>query len=117
VLLNRPAIAPLGQARSNTDIFRALAARMGFDEPCFADDDLALCRTALGDQVDFAQLLDQGFASMPVPDAPFAQGGFPTASGRCEFSARAWQRKGKMACLTTCPITRCPQAATVIRWP
>ncbi len=89
VLLNRPAIAPVGQARSNTDIFRALAARMGFDEPCFADDDLALCRTALGDQVDFAQLLDQGFASLPVPDAPFAQGGFPTASGRCEFfSAR-----------------------------
>ena len=89
VLLNRPAIAPVGQVRSNTDIFRALAARMGFDEPCFADDDLALCRTALGDQVDFAQLLDQGFASLPVPDAPFAQGGFPTASGRCEFfSAR-----------------------------
>ena len=89
VLLNRPAIAPVGQVRSNTDIFRALAARMGFDEPCFADDDLALCRTALGDQVDFTQLLDQGFASLPVPDAPFAQGGFPTASGRCEFfSAR-----------------------------
>ena len=89
VLLNRPAIAPVGQVRSNTDIFRALAARMGFDEPCFADDDLALCRTALGDQVDFTQLLDQGFASLPVPDAPFAEGGFPTASGRCEFfSAR-----------------------------
>src|SRR5690606_21793814 len=43
VLLNRPAIAPLGQSRSNTDVFRALAARMGFQEPCFADDDLALC--------------------------------------------------------------------------
>ena len=89
VLLNRPAIAPVGQARSNTDIFRALAARMGFDEPCFADDDLTLCRTALGEQIDFAQLLAQGFASLPLPDAPFAQGNFPTASGRCEFfSAR-----------------------------
>ena len=89
VLLNRPAIAPVGQARTNTDIFRALAARMGFDEPCFADDDLTLCRTAIGDESDFAQLLEHGFASLPVPDAPFAQGGFPTASGRCEFfSAR-----------------------------
>lgn len=89
VLLNRPAIAPVGQSRTNTDIFRALAARMGFDEPCFTDDDLTLCRTAIGDESDFAQLLEHGFASLPVPDAPFAQGGFPTASGRCEFfSAR-----------------------------
>jgi anaerobic selenocysteine-containing dehydrogenase len=89
VLLNRPAIAPVGQARSNTDIFRALAARMGFDEPCFVDDDLTLCRTAIGYEADFAQLLEHGFVSLPVPDAPFAQGGFPTASGRCEFfSAR-----------------------------
>ncbi len=85
VLLNRPAIAPLGQARSNTDIFRALAARMGFDEPCFADDDLTLCQTALQGQIDFSQLLEHGFASLPLPDAPFAQGGFPTATGRCEF--------------------------------
>ena len=89
VLLNRPAIAPVGLSRTNTDIFRALAARMGFDDPCFTDDDLTLCRAAIGDESDFAQLLEHGFASLPVPDAPFAQGGFPTASGRCEFfSAR-----------------------------
>ncbi|OSZ73069.1 molybdopterin-dependent oxidoreductase [Hydrogenophaga sp. IBVHS1] len=89
VLLNRPAIAPVGQARTNTDIFRALAARMGFNDPCFADDDLTLCRAAFGKAVDFQQLLDQGFATLSVPEAPFAQGGFPTPSGRCEFhSAR-----------------------------
>jgi anaerobic selenocysteine-containing dehydrogenase len=89
VLLNRPAIAPVGQARTNTDIFRALAARLGFDDPCFADDDLTLCRTAFGALVDFQQLLDQGYATLPVPEAPFAHGNFPTASGRCEFfSAR-----------------------------
>jgi anaerobic selenocysteine-containing dehydrogenase len=85
VLLNRPAIEPLGQARSNTDIFRALAARLGFDDPCFSDSDETLCRTAFGDQVDFQTLLDQGFATLPLPDAPFAQGGFPTPSGRCTF--------------------------------
>jgi len=85
ILLNQPAIAPLGQARTNTDIFRALAGYMGFDEPCFADDDLTLCRTALGDEQRFAQLLQHGFVALPLPDAPFAQGGFPTPSGRCEF--------------------------------
>ena len=90
VLLNRPAIAPVGQARSNTDIFRALAARMGFDDPCFADDDLTLCRAAFDPKVvDFQQLLDQGFATLNIPEAPYANGNFPTASGRCEFfSAR-----------------------------
>ena len=89
VLLNRPAIAPVGQARTNTDIFRALAARMGFDDPCFADDDLTLCRAAFGKVVDFEQLLEQGFATLAVPEAPFANGGFATPSGRCEFhSAR-----------------------------
>ena len=46
VLLNRPAIAPLGLARSNTQIFRALAARMGFTDACFNDDDETLCRVA-----------------------------------------------------------------------
>ncbi len=89
VLLNRPAIAPVGQARTNTDIFRALARRMGFTEPCFADDDETLCRVAFGDAVRFDELLAHGFAPLPVPQAPFAEGGFPTPSGRCEFfSAR-----------------------------
>ncbi|RCX10170.1 molybdopterin-containing oxidoreductase family protein [Extensimonas vulgaris] len=93
VLLNRPAIAPLGQARSNAQIFRDLAARMGFTEPCFADSDEALCRQAFGAAVDGALLDAQGFAPLHLPDAPFAQGGFPTPSGRCEFfSARLAQQ-------------------------
>jgi anaerobic selenocysteine-containing dehydrogenase len=95
VLLNQPAIAPLGESRSNTDIFRALAARMGFDEPCFADDDETLCRTAFGPVVNFDQLLEHGFATLPLPDAPFAQGGFPTASGRCEFFSAALAAQGQ----------------------
>jgi anaerobic selenocysteine-containing dehydrogenase len=93
VLLNRPAIAPVGEARPNTQIFRALAARMGFTDPCFADDDETLCRAAFGDQVNFDELLQHGFATLALPDAPFAEGGFPTPSGRCEFfSARLVQQ-------------------------
>jgi len=94
VLLNRPAIAPVGQAWPNSQVFRDLAARMGFDEPCFQDSDEALCRTAYGDKIDFNQLLQDGFASLPIADAPFAQGGFPTASGRCEFFSAALARQG-----------------------
>ncbi len=88
-LLNRPAIAPLGQARTNTQIFRELAQRMGYIGPEFTEDDQALCRLAYGDAVDFAALLAQGFAPVTLVEAPFAQGQFPTPSGKCEFfSAR-----------------------------
>ena len=88
-LLNRPAIEPLGQAKPNTQIFRELAAHMGFTEPCFLDSDETLARAVYGDSIDFQQLLDQGFATLHLPDAPFAEGHFPTPSGRCEFfSAR-----------------------------
>ena len=93
VLLNRPAIAPLGEARTNTQIFRQLAHHMGFTEPCFHDDDAALCRTAYGDAVDFDQLLEKGFVTLALPDAPFANGQFPSVSGKCEFfSARLAQQ-------------------------
>jgi anaerobic selenocysteine-containing dehydrogenase len=94
VLLNRPAIAPLGKGWPHTAIFRALAQRMGFTEPCFADDDETLCRSAIGDADDFAQLLEHGFASLPVPEAPFAEGGFPTPSGKCEFFSERLAAQG-----------------------
>ena len=88
-LLNRAAIAALGEAKPNTQIFRELSQHMGYTDPCFADDDQALCRMAYGDAVNFDELLDQGFASLATPQAPFAHGNFPTPSGKCEFfSAR-----------------------------
>jgi anaerobic selenocysteine-containing dehydrogenase len=94
VLLNRPAIAPLGEARPNTEVFRELARRLGYDEPCFAEDDESLCRSAYGDRVDFNQLLEQGYVTLEVPDAPFAAGGFPTPSGKCEFFSERLARQG-----------------------
>jgi anaerobic selenocysteine-containing dehydrogenase len=87
-MLNRPAIAPLGQARSNAQIFRELAAKMGFDEPCFHDSDETLALGAFKPEwVDPQQLLAQGFVKLPIPDAPFAEGGFPTPSGRAMADA------------------------------
>jgi anaerobic selenocysteine-containing dehydrogenase len=89
VLLNRPAIAPVGESKPNSQIFRELARHMGYTEACFCEDDESLCRIAYGDTVDFQELLDKGFATLRLPDAPFAEGRFPTPSGKCEFfSAR-----------------------------
>jgi anaerobic selenocysteine-containing dehydrogenase len=95
VLLNRPAIKPLGEAKTNTDIFRALAQEMGFMDPCFQDDDLSLCRQVFGESVDFELLLQQGFAHLEVPEAPFANGGFMTPSGRCEMASSSLAALGE----------------------
>ena len=100
VLLNQPAIAPLGQAKSNAQIFRELAAHMAAWDPAFAaphfqDSDEALCHQALeGSCISFDDLLMQGFAQQDLPDAPFAEGGFPTPSGKCEFVSSALEQMG-----------------------
>jgi anaerobic selenocysteine-containing dehydrogenase len=83
VMINEPAIAPVGEAKTNTQIFRELAAQMGYDDPCFGDSDEVLARTAFSAEVDFDALRANGWFKLPIPDAPFADGNFPTASGRC----------------------------------
>jgi anaerobic selenocysteine-containing dehydrogenase len=87
VLVNQPAIPPRGQARSNAEVFRQLAARLGFTEPCFQDSDEALARGAFNDRIDHEVLWRDGWARLPVPDLPFADGGFPTPSGRARACA------------------------------
>jgi anaerobic selenocysteine-containing dehydrogenase len=87
-LLNRPAIAPLGEARPNTEVFRQLARRLGFAEPCFDDSDEQIARVAFRPgQVDLERLWRDGWVRLPVPDRPFADGGFPTADGRAVVDA------------------------------
>lgn len=81
VLINEPAIPPLGEAKPNTQIFRELAQALGFTDPCFADDDEALARQAMH-EIDFDQLREHGFLPLPVPELPLADGVFPTPSGK-----------------------------------
>ena len=93
VTLNRPAIAPLGEALPNSEIFRRLAARMGLADPALADDDLTMIRQALAGAgpklrgITLEQLLETGWARIGVaaPYLPFAEGGFATPTGKCEL--------------------------------
>lgn len=91
MMANNPAIAPLGESKPNTEIFRLLAQHMGFDHPCFSesDDQIAAQGFKPSDSraihFDWASLKNTGWTKLRVPDAPFAQGGFATASGKCEF--------------------------------
>jgi anaerobic selenocysteine-containing dehydrogenase len=97
VSLNRPSIEPIGEALPNSEIFRRIAARMGLDHPALRDDDLTMIRQALASTsekmkgVTFEKLAEHGWMrlNVPKPFLPFATGGFPTPSGKCEFySAR-----------------------------
>jgi len=87
-MLNRPAIAPVGQARSNAEVFRQLARRMGFTEPCFDDSDETLSLGAFDpERVKTDELGRKGWSRLGIPDAPFAEGGFPTPSGKARVEA------------------------------
>ena len=91
MMANNPAIAPIGEAKPNTEIFRLLAERMGFTEPCFKEtDDLIAAQAfkksdARAIHFDWASLKKTGWSKLKVADAPFMNGGFPTPSGKCEF--------------------------------
>jgi anaerobic selenocysteine-containing dehydrogenase len=95
--LNMPAVAPLGEAVSNREMFNRLALRMGFDDDHFRMTD----EEALGDALHWSHprlegitldsLKATGWARLSIPSAdeyaPHAEGGFPTPSGRCELKA------------------------------
>ncbi len=101
-LANNPSIAPIGEAKPNTEVFRLLAARMGFSEACFRDSDDELARQAFiathprAAGLDWETLKATGFQrlAVPVAYAPFAEGNFPTPSGKCEFHSEALAREG-----------------------
>jgi anaerobic selenocysteine-containing dehydrogenase len=98
--LARPALPAPGDARSNVDTFRALALRMGFDDACFRDSEDDMIRTLLSsghpflDGITLERLDREHFVRLNVapnsePFLPFAQGGFGTPSGKCEFGAES----------------------------
>jgi anaerobic selenocysteine-containing dehydrogenase len=93
--LARPALPAPGEALPNTEVFRRLAARMGFTEPCFRDTDDDMIRQLLDTTHPFLEgiTLEELDAKHSVrlrvgdPFLPFAEGGFGTPSGKCEFHA------------------------------
>jgi anaerobic selenocysteine-containing dehydrogenase len=102
VMLNQPAIAPVGEALPNTEVFRRLAKAMGLTEPALFESDETMIRQALDTTharmagISFERLLEQGWQRLNVPAefAPFAEGGFPTPSGKCEFYSATAEAMG-----------------------
>jgi anaerobic selenocysteine-containing dehydrogenase len=122
VTLNRPAIAPLGEALPNSEIFRRLGRRLGVDEELLADSDEDLVRRALGgdhpllDGVTWERLLEEGYARAALGDAwlPYADGGFGTPSGKAELFSESLRGQGLDPLPTHEPAAESPAGDPVL---
>ncbi len=113
VTINEPAIAPRGEAKPNTEIFRLLAGRMGLDDPGFAvtDEEMLASLFAGSDQagIDLAEVRRRGWVKIDLGQGPLphANGGFATPSGKLELAAPELGDQGLDPCRTT---TRPPRS-------
>ena len=102
--LSQPAIAKLGESLDNSELFRRLAAKMGYDDPCFKQSDEEMIRelidpdfNPLFEGVSYDGLARQGWARAAV-DSPrragINSGRWPTPSGKIEIYSAAMARLG-----------------------
>ena len=92
--INEKAIEPRGEAKSNAEIFRLLAAAFGFDDPQFKMSDIKLAEHFVKWNapqmagIDMEYFRRHGYFHLAVgtPDdrLPHANGNFPTPSGKVE---------------------------------
>jgi anaerobic selenocysteine-containing dehydrogenase len=103
---NAPAIEPLGEAKSNWDVMRLLAAAMGYEEPWLQQSaeeviaealDATRATNPLLAGVTLDRLQQEGTVSLAFDaehDVPFADGRFPTPSGKVELRCEALVAEG-----------------------
>ncbi|MGB8012032.1 MAG: molybdopterin-dependent oxidoreductase [Terriglobales bacterium] len=108
--VSNQAMEPQGECRSNVDLFHALAQRMGFEDDCFREtvDSMIDCaldspnprlRGITRDRLEQEHRIrlnfgKDGSADRNAPFLPFAQGNFPTPSGKAEFYSETLKRQG-----------------------
>ncbi|WP_204046195.1 molybdopterin-containing oxidoreductase family protein [Acrocarpospora phusangensis] len=97
LMWNEPAVEPPGECLSTTETFRRLARAMGLTEPSLYDSDLELAEQLLSGAptINLDQIRKDGWAriDVPTPFVPFADG-FPTPSGKLEFTSDAAAAEG-----------------------
>lgn len=103
---NEAAIAPLGEAKSNWEVTRLLAAALGYDEPWLRQSaeeaiaevlDATRATNPLLAGITRERLQREGTVPLAIPperDVPFANGHFPTPSGKVELRCDALARAG-----------------------
>jgi anaerobic selenocysteine-containing dehydrogenase len=109
------AIEPLGECRSNVEVFRALAERMGFEDSCFSESVDAMIDGALASNNPWLEGINRerlererqvrlnfsgqwptasGKPEAAEPFLPFANGNFRTPSGKAELYSEAIKAQG-----------------------
>lgn len=94
---NAQSVEPLGEAVSNSELFRRLAKVMGFEDAFFHRTDAQIMADSMLwdspalEGINLEMLRTTGYVrlNMPSPEAyaPHAEGGFPTPSGKVELKA------------------------------
>ena len=122
--VSNQAMDPAGECRSNVEMFRALAERMGFEDDCFRETVDSMIDRALQspnpwlkgitrDRLECEHRIRLNFTTnhvgtdargrpapqssaegLALPFLPFAQGNFPTPSGKAEFYSETLKRQG-----------------------
>jgi anaerobic selenocysteine-containing dehydrogenase len=116
--MSNQAIEPLGECRSNTDVFRALAEKMGLEDECLRDSDDEMIDQALESEnpwlkgITRERLENEGHIRLnfdsPIlrakrrmegralndPFLPFANGNFRTSSGKALLCNEALREQG-----------------------
>ncbi len=128
VQVNVPAIAPLGESRCNTDVFRSLSQRLGFEPELFEVSDEQLARELLWEPgslenvpatmrgITLDRLKREGAIKLnsiesPNVSAPFANGGFATPSGKCELRCERLAQLGHDPLPTFIPPAESPASS------
>ncbi|OPH51980.1 oxidoreductase [Paenibacillus ferrarius] len=99
VHLQLPVIAPYMESKANVDVFRLLAAGMGYEEDALQDSDEALIRQALDHpgnpalaNITYETLLEKQF--LKAEAKPLFPGELKTPSGKIELYSEEMERKG-----------------------
>lgn len=119
--MSQQAIEPLGECRSNVELFRSLAERMGFEDECFRESIDEMMDSALTTSnpwmhgINRKKLEDEGHVRLqfqnangthpdstdatssrqpPAPFLPFAEGNFGTSSGKAELYSESLKAEG-----------------------
>jgi len=127
------AIEPPGECRSNVDVFRALAGRMGFEDECFNESVDQMIDKALDSGsgwlkgIDRTELEKRGHIrlnfehssaiSAPAPFLPFAQGNFGTANGKAALYNAALAKEGLDPVVQFVPPSESRHSSTSERFP
>ena len=124
VTLNLPASQPPGACLPNSEIFRRLAGALGLDHPRLQESDEQMardvldCDAARGAGITYERLRDEGSLRATVAGAtPFADGGFPTPSGRLRLLAPELAEQGADPLIGYVPPYELEDAELAKRYP